>query len=52
MTQFSESAANATSNFYRSDFDSLLPALSVNRRGFIVTALVRIPEGFGRKQAE
>jgi carboxymethylenebutenolidase len=39
MTQSSESAANATSNFYRSDFDSLLPALSVNRRGFIVTAL-------------
>ncbi|MBP6711282.1 MAG: dienelactone hydrolase family protein, partial [Propionivibrio sp.] len=39
MTQSSESAANATSNFYRSDVDSLLPALSVNRRGFIVTAL-------------
>ena len=39
MTQSSEFATNATSNFYRSDFDSLLPALSVNRRGFIVTAL-------------
>ena len=39
MTPSSESVANPVGTSDHSDFDSLLPALAVDRRGFIVTAL-------------